>query len=65
MVKPDKKLASVTVESIEKKWNQKAFAAGVDREQIAMCEDKLNIPLREFIEIALKAMQDIHEELGL
>ena len=65
LVKPDKKLVSVTVESIEKKWNQKAFAAGVDREQIAMCEDKLNIPLREFIEIALKAMQDIHGELGL
>ena len=65
LVKPDKRLASVTVESIEKKWNQKAFAAGVDRDQIEKCEERLNIPLREFIEIALTSMQDIHEDLGL
>lgn len=65
LVKPEKKLSAVTVESIEKKWNQKAFAAGVDRDQIAQCEQRLGIPLREFIEIALTAMQDIHEDLGL
>lgn len=65
LVRPDKKLASVTVESIMKKWDQKAFAAGVKREQIAMCEEKLNIPLNEFIQIALSAMQEIHEQLVL
>lgn len=65
LVKPDKKLSSVTVDSVKNKWNQKAFAAGVDREQIAKCEEKLNISLDEFIRIALTSMQDIHEELGL
>lgn len=65
LVKPDKKLASVTVESVKNKWNQKAFAAGVDRKQIEMCEEKLGIPLDNFIEIALISMQEIHEELGL
>lgn len=65
LVKPDKKLASVTVDSVLKKWNSKSFAAGVDRKQIEECEDRLNIPLREFIEIAVSAMQSIHEELGL
>lgn len=65
LVKPDKKLSSVTVESIEKKWNQKAFAAGVDRDQIAQCEERLNITLHEFIEIALTAMQGVHKDLGL
>jgi uncharacterized protein len=65
LVKPDKKLASVTVDSILKKWNSRVFAAGVNRKQIEECENKLGIPLREFIEISLKAMQGIHEELGL
>jgi len=65
LVKPDKKLSSVTVDSIKSKWGQKAFARGVHREQIEMCENTLGVPLNEFIEIALNAMQEIHEDLGL
>lgn len=65
LVRPDKKIASVTVDSILKKWNQKAFAAAVNRDQIAKCEDKLGIPLNDFIEISLKAMQGISKDLGL
>ena len=65
LVKPDKKLASVSVDSILNKWKQKSFAGGVKREQIEECEERLAIPLREFIEIALTSMQEIHEDLGL
>lgn len=65
LVKPDKRLSSVTVDSIMKKWKEKSFAGGVKREQIEKCEEKLNIPLREFIGIALEAMQGIAPELGL
>lgn len=65
LVKPDKKLASVTVDSVMKKWNSKSFAAGVDRKQIEACEERLEIPLREFVGIALSAMQGISKDLGL
>lgn len=65
LVRPDKKLANVTVENILSKWKQKSFAAGVKREDIENCEKELRIPLPEFIELALRAMQGIHEELGL
>ena len=65
LVKPDKTLAAVTVDSIMKKWKERSFAAGVKREQIEKCEEMLNIPLREFVGIALEAMQTISEELGL
>lgn len=65
LVRPEKKLATVTVESVMKKWDIKAFAAGVKREQIAMCEEKLNIELVDFIAIVLRAMQNISSELGL
>ena len=65
LVRPDKKLSSVTVESVMKKFPQKNFAAGANREQILACERELNIPLEEFVCIALKAMQGISDELGL
>lgn len=65
LVRPDKKLSNVTVENILSKWNSKSFAAGVKREQIEMCKEKLGIKLPDFIAIALKATQEISSELGL
>lgn len=65
LVRPDRKLNLVNTASVLKKWNQKSFAAGVKREQIEECEKRLGIPLKEFIAIALKAMQGISSELGL
>ncbi|MBI2022853.1 phosphohydrolase [Candidatus Daviesbacteria bacterium] len=65
LVRPDKKLSSVTVDSVMKKFDQKAFAAGAKREQIKKGCEELGIPLEEFIGISLKAMQGIAIELGL
>jgi lysyl-tRNA synthetase class 2 len=65
LVQPGKKLADVTVESVLKKMHSKSFAAGVDRKQIMMCEDKLGIPLPEFIAIVLHGMQKYADALGL
>jgi uncharacterized protein len=65
LVKPDKKLTSVTVDSIMNKWKSTNFAGGVDRKQIEECDNRLGIPLTDFIGIALTAMQGIHEDLGL
>lgn len=65
LVRPSKKLADVTVDNVLDKWNSKSFAAGVKREDIEKCEKNLGISLNEFIQIALKAMQGIHEELDL
>lgn len=65
LVQPEKKLKSVTVKSILKKFKNKSFAAGANRDQIKTCETELNIPLEEFIRITLKAMQVKSDELGL
>ena len=65
LVRPDKELASVKVKSVMKKFKDKSFARGTRREDIRLCEEKLGIPLREFIEICLKAMKEISKELGL
>lgn len=65
LIRPEKKISAVTVENVLSKWNKKDFAAGVHREQIELCEEKLGVRLKEFIEIALKAMQEIAGDLGL
>jgi predicted hydrolase (HD superfamily) len=64
LVYPDRKLASVKPKSITKRMKEKAFARSVDRDIIRECE-LIGIPLREFAEISLKAMQSISDELGL
>lgn len=65
LVRPDKKLETVELGSVMKKWKTKEFAKPVDRSQISQCEEKLGIPLDEFIQITLTAMQNGHAELGL
>ena len=64
MVYPDKKLASVKTKSITKRMKEKAFAASVKRENILECE-LIGIPLEEFAELSLQAMQNISDELGM
>ncbi len=64
LVRPDKKLAGVEAKSVRKRFKEKSFAAGANREQIARCSE-LGLELDEFIELGLKAMQGIAKELGL
>ena len=65
LVRPDKNIASVEVSSIKKKWKNKAFAAGVNREEIEHAAAALGVPLDEHIGIVLQAMQAIAPTLGL
>ena len=64
LVRPDKKLAGVELKSVRKKFKDKSFAAGASREQISSCSE-LGLELDEFIELGLKAMKGIAEELEL
>jgi putative nucleotidyltransferase with HDIG domain len=65
LVLPDKKLASLTSESVLKKFKSKSFAAGTKRELIARCQELLGLSLEELTEICLREMQGIAAELGL
>ncbi len=64
LVYPDKKLASVKPKSVRKRIKEKAFAAGANRDIISECE-LAGIPLADFCDICLEAMQGIAEDLGL
>ena len=64
LVMPDKKLASVKPKSVKKRMKEKAFARKVSREEILQCE-RIGIPIAEFCELAVAAMQGVSDELGL
>ena len=64
LVRPDKKLAGLEAKSIRKRFKEKSFAAGANREQIARCSE-IGLELDEFIELGLEAMQGIAADLGL
>lgn len=60
-----RKLANVTVESVLKKWKEKSFAKGVNREDIERGAKDLGVPLEKHIEIVLEGMKKIASQLGL
>lgn len=65
LVHPDRRLASLTPEFILNRMKEKSFARGAKREPILLCEEKLGIPLSEFVSLTLTAMQGINNDLGL
>lgn len=65
LVRPSKKLADVTVDSIKKKWKDKTFAKGAKREDIEVGAKELEVDLWEHVGFALHAMQGIANDLGL
>jgi putative nucleotidyltransferase with HDIG domain len=64
LVYPDKKLASVKPKSVRKRIKEKLFAAGANRDIIRECE-MAGIPLDEFCDLSLVAMQAIADDLEL
>lgn len=63
LMQPDKKLASLSLQSLKKKFKNKSFAARCNRDLIKECE-KAGISLDEFLQIGLTALQKISSELG-
>jgi putative nucleotidyltransferase with HDIG domain len=59
-----KKISDMEVKGLKKKFQDKAFAAGCDREIIREAE-KLGISLEEFFEIAIKGIKKIKDNIGL
>jgi len=65
LVRPSKKISEVNVKSIMKKWKDKAFARGVNRENIEKGAKELGVQLEEHVECVLEAMKNVSEKLGL
>ena len=64
LMHPDKKLASIDSDFVLRRFKEKSFARGANREQIKSCE-AFGLSLQDFTAISLRAMQKISDELGL
>lgn len=64
LVRPDKQIGEVQLKSLRKRFKEKSFAKGANREQMASCSE-LGLELDEFLSIALESMKKIASDLGL
>ncbi|MCP4542374.1 MAG: HD domain-containing protein [Chloroflexi bacterium] len=65
LVRPSKDIRDVKIKSVRKKWKDRAFAAAVNREEIALAAEELGVDLWEHIGIVLEAMKGVAGKIGL
>jgi putative nucleotidyltransferase with HDIG domain len=64
LMHPEKKLVKIDKEFILRRYKEKSFARGANREQIAKCAD-IGLSLEDFTQMCLEAMTGIASDLGL
>ena len=65
LVRPSKSVLDLEVRSVKKKWNDKRFAAGVDREVIEKGASMLGVTLDNLINDCIMGMREVAEKIGL
>jgi len=65
LVRPSKSVLDVEVKSVKKKWKEKSFAAGVNREVIEKGAAMLGVDLSELLDDAILAMREVAGQIGL
>lgn len=65
LMRPSKSILDLKLKSVKKKWKQKSFAAGVNRDNITKGAEMLGMELDKVIEETIKGMQKIAQEIDL
>jgi putative nucleotidyltransferase with HDIG domain len=65
LVRPSRSLADLEAKSVTKKFKDRQFAAGVDREEVRQAAEELGVDLKEHIQFVIEAMREIAADLGL
>jgi putative nucleotidyltransferase with HDIG domain len=65
LVRPSRSLNDLTSSSVKKKWKDRAFAAGTNREEMAQAIADFGVELWEHVDNVILAMRPIGLELGL
>ena len=65
LVRPTKSLRDLEVSSVKKKFKDKAFARGVNREDVIQGAAELGVPLDDHIQFVLEALRPQEQILGL
>ena len=64
LVRPEK-ATGMKVSSVKKKLKEKAFAPGVNREEVTSVEESIGLPLEEFFEVSIRGLQQVAPDIGL
>jgi len=64
LVRPEKAVG-MKVSSVSKKLKEKAFAPGVNRDEITGVEEAIGLPLDEFLQVSIEGLQSVAPEIGL
>jgi putative nucleotidyltransferase with HDIG domain len=64
LVRPDKSVG-MKVSSVRKKLKERAFAPGVNRDEVMGVEEGLGLPLDEFLAVSIEGLQQVAAEIGL
>jgi putative nucleotidyltransferase with HDIG domain len=64
LVRPERS-AGMKVSSVKKKLKEKAFAPGVNRDEVVDVEQAIGIPLDEFLSVSIEGLQLVAPEIGL
>ncbi len=65
LVRPSKSILDMKAKSVKKKWKEKSFAAGANREVIAQGAEMLGMELNDVITETLAGMQKVADDIGL
>ena len=65
LVRPSRSVLDMEARSVQKKWKDKAFAAGVSRDVIARGAERLGVGLPELITDVILGMRTVAAEIGL
>jgi predicted hydrolase (HD superfamily) len=65
LVRPSRSLLDIEARSVKKKWNDKKFAAGVDRSVIEKGAMLLGVSIEDLITDCIMGMREVAEEIGL
>ena len=65
LVRPSGSVMDLTAKSVKKKWKQRSFAAGVNREVIQKGAEMLDIELNELFTDVIMGMREVAGEIGL
>jgi len=65
LVRPSRSLRDLEAHSVKKKWKDRAFAAGANREEITRATEDFGIELWEHVGNVIQAMRKIAPDLGL
>jgi putative nucleotidyltransferase with HDIG domain len=65
LVRPSRSLYDLKVKSVKKKWKDRSFAAGANREEIERATEEFGQELWQHVDNVIQAMRTVAPELGL